>query len=188
MFYHQNGPDDFHRQICVEEFKYTSEGLIPPVHRTKEGPGKVELRIDALGDQEAEVFQQWSDWGLECVFEPTGEGNRVINVLAGNTWIMFRNVDFGSGVKYFESALSSPLKVQGGAIELRINKPVGDLIGECDIPKTSVWYDWQKSNCSITTMQKVYIIYTLFFRGIPKRSFTIRLILWLITLGLKIKN
>jgi hypothetical protein len=171
LFYHQNGTDDFHRQICVEDFQYTSDGLIPVVPRTKEGIGPVELRIDALGKQEAEDYQEWSDWGLECIFEPTGEGNRLVNVLAGNTWIMFNNVDFGTGVRQFETMLSSPLAVEGGAIELRLDRPDGTLIGKCPIPKTNNWYDWEITQCEVSPETKGVQDLYLVFQGNTHKGF-----------------
>jgi hypothetical protein len=140
FFYYQNGTDDFHRQICVEEFNYTSEGNIPVIPRTKEGIGNIDLRIDALGKQEAEDFQKSSDWGIETILEPTGEGNKVVNVLNDNSWIRYDKVDFGTGVKAFETFVSSPLEVENGLIEIRFDREDGPLIGKCRIPKTKDWY------------------------------------------------
>jgi len=171
FFYHQNGPDDFHRQICVEEFQYTPEGNIPVIPRTKEGIGAIELRIDALGKQEAEDFQKSSNWGIETIFEPTGEGNSVVNVLNDKSWIRFEKVDFGAGVQSFETVLSSPLEVENGMIEIRLDSADGTVVGKCNIPKTGGWFIWQKVQCDISKEAKgVHNLYFV-FRGETKKGF-----------------
>lgn len=173
LFYHQNGRDDFHRQICAEKFNYTADGKIPYILRTAEGIGKTELRLDACGKHEAEDYQK-NSWGIEIIFEPAGEGNHVVNVLGDNTWVLFEKVDFGKGVKTFETMLSSPRKVIDGAIEIRLDNPKGTLIGTCVIPKTSGWFEWKKASCSIDPkLSGVHDVYFV-FRGYIEKGFYYR--------------
>ncbi len=171
IFYHQNGPDDYHRQICAEEFKYTKKGLIPKIPRTKKGLGLTEIHLDARGKMEAEDYQNASNFGIDRQLEPTGEGNWYVSVFCPGQWIQFQKVDFGAGVKSFELAASSGVNVIGGKIELRLDKPDGLLIGECAVNSTENWFQWKKFTCSINAEAKgVHDLY-LVMRGDSKTAF-----------------
>ncbi len=171
IFYHKNGRDDFHRQICAEEFQYTADGKIPIIPRTNEGIGKIELRIDALGKQEAEDYKKSSGSAIETIFEPTGEGNHVVNILEENSWIAFESVDFGNGVRFFETLLSSPLKIEIGMIEIRLDSIDGPLVSKCRVPATKGWFEWQKVICDVSEVAKgVHDLYFV-FHGETKKGF-----------------
>lgn len=171
FFYHRNGLDEFHRQICLEEFQYTNEGLIPKIPRAYDKSKKPRMLIDALGNFEAEDCQETSGGGIERIYEFTGEGNLVINVLWTNSWIKYENVDFGEGVKTFEAQISAPNPIENGIIELRCDSINGKLIGKCIIPKTNGWFNWTKISCSISPdVANIHDLY-LVFRGDTKKGF-----------------
>lgn len=171
LFYHIDGPDEFHRRISVEPFQYTRDGLIPPVPRTASGAGPSEQRIDATGRHEAEDYQAASGWGIDQQREPTGEGDRYVNVYSSNTWIRFDKVDFGNGVSSLEAFLSAAKPLKGGKIELRLGSPDGALIGECTVPQSKHWFNWVTSQCKVSAEAKgVHDLY-LVMKGDSKSGF-----------------
>jgi len=172
FFYHQNGTDPFHRQICVEEFKYTPDGIIPVIPRTKNGIGDIDLRISAFGKIEAEDYQKSSEWGIETIFEPTGEGNTVVNILKDKGWIRFNNVDFGTGVNSFEIQFSAAQDISNGKIELRLDSPDGLKVGESYVNNTGGWFLWQKSKCSVSSnAQGIHNLYLVFNYDAPQHFY-----------------
>lgn len=164
IFYHQSGQDEQHRRICVEEFKYTGDGKIPVIPWTKEGIGPVEIRINPLGKHEAEDYNEIShSWGVDTALEPTGEGNRVVNIHGGRNWFMFKKMDFATEVQSLEIAISSALKDIDGNMEVRLDSPEGPIIATGKLPYTGGWYVWQNLKFDVSTKSKgVHDVYFVF--------------------------
>ena len=77
----------------------------------------------------------------------------VCNIGAGS-YIKVKGVDFGAGAKAFDARVASA--ANAGNIEIRLDSPVGDLVGVCSVPKTGGWQNWSTKSCAITGARGVH--------------------------------
>lgn len=69
--------------------------------------------------------------------------------IASEDRVRYANVDFGSGGGAgFTARVATPLN--GGAIELHLDRLDGPLIGKCAVPDSGGWQTWQDASCPAT--------------------------------------
>ena len=91
------------------------------------------------------------------------EGSKV-SFISTDTWVGYRNFDFGAGTTYFriEAASSS----SGGTLELRIGSEAGPLIGTVNITNTGGWSNFQQFDTGISSsLSGVHDLYLKFVGG-----------------------
>jgi MYXO-CTERM domain-containing protein len=137
FFYHNSalpGGNDYKRSVCVEEFTYGSDGSIPAVKMTTNGPSPV-ATLDPFKQVEAETIAFSSGLKTE-VCTDTGGGMDVTSI-SNNDYIKVKNVDFLNGVTSFDARVSSA--ASGAKIELHLDSQTGTLLGTCDVSGASSW-------------------------------------------------
>ena len=109
---------------------------------------------DAFTQIEAEDF--CDDKGIEIA-----SGN--VGFVNNSDWIMFSDVDFGSGVNSIEVSASSGNS--GGNIELRQGSASGTLLGTLEVENTGSWRKWETFSAEIDSISGVQDLYLVFTGG-----------------------
>ena len=161
FFYHKNGlkgGGTFNRSACVEEFTFKSDGSIPLLTMSNEGPKQLEY-LDPYKKTEAETIC-WSE-GIKIEKNKSDDGANVSNIQDGS-YIKVKGVDFKEGAEKF--TISAGSESDGGAIELHLDKKDGPVIGKCDISGTSGWQNFKEFSTKVSGATDVHDLY-LVFRG-----------------------
>ncbi|KAL4790590.1 glycosyl hydrolase [Aspergillus venezuelensis] len=149
------GGGSYTRSVSVESFKYNEDGTIPKLKMTKEGPPQVGT-LDPFVRQEAETMA-WSK-GIET--EACSEGGLNVNNINDGDYIKVRGVGFGDGAETFRARVASG--GDGGAIDLRVGKEDGKVIGTCEVKNTGGWQKWVTVDCPVsreTGKQDLYFVF-----------------------------
>lgn len=157
FFYHNAAlPDggDFNRSVCVEEFKYNSDGSIPEMTMT-EGITKGVGTLNPFKRTEAETIA-WSE-GLKL---DENDKDVFVTSIHNNDYIKVRDVDFDNGASKFEASVSS--RYFGGEIEIHMDSLTVKLIGTLKIPYIGDWNDWELLSTEIKNIKGVHDLYFVF--------------------------
>jgi hypothetical protein len=71
---------------------------------------------------------------------PCAEGGDCIGFIEDGHWVRYEQVDFGVRTEQVEIRAASA--AEGGIIEIRLDKPDGELLGTCTVPNTGGWQQW----------------------------------------------
>lgn len=159
FFYHSEslaGGAGFRRSVCLEQFKYNTDGSIPAIVPTSEGVKESVAKLNPYKRTEAETIG-WSE-GLKTASD-NSKGVYVTNINNGD-YIKVRSVDFAKGSKTFEAAVSSASK--GGKIEIRLNSKDGELLGTLDVNNTGGLNNWKTFSCKVNKVAGVHDLYFVF--------------------------
>lgn len=156
FFYHNGalpGGGGFTRSVCVEEFTYNPDGTFPTINMTTSGVSPV-ANLDPYIRQEAETIA----WSYGVRTEPCSRGGMNVCRIDDGDYIKVRSVDFGTGAAAFSACVASVK--DGGAMELRLDRPDGELIGVLDVPNTRDETNWQLCRTSVS---RAFGVHDLFF-------------------------
>jgi alpha-L-arabinofuranosidase len=95
---------------------------------------------------------------------PCTEGGECIGFIEHGHWVRYENVDFGSGTEQIEIRAASASG--GGIIEIRLDRPDGELLGTCPVPNTGDWQDWVSFPARIKSVSGIKTL-CLVFKGPP---------------------
>ncbi len=113
--------------------------------------------ISAFTQIEAEKYYTQS--GTQTEDNTTGGGQNVGYIENGD-YLVFKNVDFGTGATGFQASAASA--TEGGNIELRLDSLTGTLIGTCKVPGTGGWQTWADAKCSVSGASGKHDLYVKF--------------------------
>jgi arabinoxylan arabinofuranohydrolase len=159
FFYHNGalpGGSGYTRSVAVESFRYNSDGTIPTIQMTTNGPPQVGT-LDPYVRQEAETMA-WSS-GVET--EVCSEGGIDLSYINNGDYTKIRGVAFGAGAKSFTARVASA--ASGGKIELRLGSVSGTLVGTCNVAGTGGWQTWTTVTCPVsgaTGVQDLFFHFT----------------------------
>jgi len=68
------------------------------------------------------------------------EGGQCVGFISSGDWLRYANVDFGDRTESVEFRAASVSG--GGRIEVRLDKPDGELLGTCAVADTGDWQKW----------------------------------------------
>ena len=160
FFYHdaslKNG-GSFDRSVCVDQFEYKSDGSIPTISPSKEGPDQLEF-LDPFKKTEAETICFSEGVATENC---SSGGLDVANVEKGD-YVKVKGVDFGDGADKFTASVASD--TEGGTIELHIDSKNGPIIGACEVSNTGGWQTWEEVSCDVS-VDDVHDLYFVFNGG-----------------------
>ena len=160
FFYHNGalpGGGGFTRSVCVDEFHYNADGIIPRIEPTKTGVSAVS-NMNPYKWVEAETFA-WEE-GVETTSD-NATGVYVTDIDNGD-YTKVRNVDFKKGAKSFEANIAS---ASGGTIEVRLDSPDGNLIGTCSVKNTLSLQAWTIQSFKVKKVKGVHDVYFVFKGG-----------------------
>ncbi len=161
LFYHTGdlpGGGSYKRSVCVEQFKYSSDGKIPNIPMTKNGPTQIKY-LNPFVKTEAETFA----WGQGVETESCGEGGMAVSFIENGDYLKINGVDFGTGATSFQARVSSANS--GGNIEIRLDSPTGTLVGTCAVKGTGAWQTYADVTCNVTGATGVHDLYLKFTGG-----------------------
>jgi arabinoxylan arabinofuranohydrolase len=161
LFYHNAnlpGGGTFKRSVCLEQFTYKSDGTIPVISQTKEGPAQVGS-LNPYDTVQAETIC-WEQ-GVET--EPCSEGGMQVGSIENGDYIKVKGVDFGTDATSFAARVASGSS--GGKIELHLDSQNGSLIGTCDVKGTGGWDKWETVTGDVTGASGKKDLYLKFTGG-----------------------
>ena len=88
------------------------------------------------------------------------EGGECIGWIQHGDWVRYDGVDFGTGTERVELRAASP--GSGGLVELRLDKPDGELLGTCQVNGTGDWQTWASFSASIKPVSGVKTLCLVF--------------------------
>ena len=160
-FYHMSGipgGSSFNRSAACEEFTYNSDGTIPTLKSTKNGPDQIEP-LNPFDRVEAETIC-WS----EGIKTEKDESNSVcIGSIKKGSYIKVAGVDFGEGADKFTASVASA--ESGGNIELHLDSKTGPIVGNLKVGGTGGWHNWEEVSCDVTGADGEHDLYLVFNGG-----------------------
>ncbi len=162
IFYHRSSQGcAYNRRACVEPIYFNEDGSIKEVEMTTQGG---EGPIPATRKMEAYRACLVSGLSIRTsVAELTCHNNTLSEYLSHirkGDWAAYKYLDFGEGVSSFEARVAS--LAEGGAIELRLDRPDGPIIGSCKVKHTGGWQLWETVTCTIQPTTGVHALYLVF--------------------------
>jgi hypothetical protein len=149
LFYHQDAYSpkfDKNRSICIDSLFFNTDGTIQKVIPTLRGVG---LTI-ATNKIEIDRYSSISGAGATVAFIDTLDTFKGWKTMleSKNAWVKYNAVDFGGKkMKKVEVMVKS---VNGGTIQVRLNKVDGPVIAEVTIPKST---DWKTVEAKVSKLQ-----------------------------------
>ncbi len=132
-------------------WKFT--GLDPLVTPT---PAPTPVPKSAFIQNEAEDFDDQS--GIET--ESCSEGGQNIGYIENGDYVVYKNINFGSGAESFEARVASA--ASGGNIEIRLDSITGPLVGTCPVTGNGDWQTWVTAVCNVSGVSGVHDLYLKF--------------------------
>ena len=149
--------DGYHRSVCLEEFKYNSDGSFPTIPSTTAGPQAI-ANLNPFLQTEAETIA-WESGVQTEVTSDTGGGMDVTSINNGD-YIKVKNVAFGTGATSFDARVAS--STSGGSIELHLDSLTGTVIGTCAVSGTGGAQTWTTKSCSVTSTTGIHDLFLKF--------------------------
>lgn len=138
LFYHDQdlSPSfDKNRAIRADKLFFNADGTIQKVIPTLRGIGLVEAKSEIQIDR----YSATSDKGVVVSFldEANPHAGWKTTFSAAKSWVRFNEVDFGQGA---QKSIEVRAKAPGGsALEIRLDKPDGPVIGSVEVGRGSDW-------------------------------------------------
>ena len=160
LFYHTGllpGGGSYGRSSCVEQFKYNTDGTIPAISITEEGPKPVGF-INPYKRVETET----TAWSQKCSISQNDEVGVYVSSTRLKGYIKVREVNFGDqSPKSFSASLAAGL--DGGILEVRLDSISGELVSSINVPRTGGWEKFKvlssKINQDIKGIHDVYFYF-----------------------------
>lgn len=138
LFYHDKDLSpafDKNRAIRADKLFFNADGTIQKVMPTLRGGGLV----SASSEIQIDRYSATSGDGVKVAFVDEGNPHAGWKTAfnAPNSWVRFNEVDFGTGAqKSIEVRAKAPAR---GALEIRLDKPDGRVIGRVDVDQGADW-------------------------------------------------
>ena len=159
LFYHTGllpKGGSYGRSTAIEEFKYNTDGSIPKITMTKEGINPV-ATLNPYKRNEAETMA----WSEKCSTSENKKTGVYVSDIRVGGHIKVRAVDFGKGASEFSASVAAG--VDGGILEVRLDKIDGTKIAQIEIPRTGGWEEFKtlttKISESVSGVHDVYFVF-----------------------------
>lgn len=159
LFYHTGllpKGGSYGRSTAIEEFKYNTDGSIPKITMTKEGINPV-ATLNPYKRNEAETIA----WSEKCSTKENKKTGVYVSDIRVGGHIKVRAVDFGKGASEFSASVAAG--VDGGILEVRLDKVDGNKIAEIEVPRTGGWEEFKtltsKISESVSGVHDVYFVF-----------------------------
>lgn len=159
LFYHTGllpKGGSYGRSTAIEEFKYNADGSIPKITMTKEGVNPLGT-LNPYQKTEAETMA----WSEKCSTKENKKVGVYVSDIRVGGYIKVRAVDFGKGPSVFSASVAAG--VDGGILEVRVDKIDGTKIAQIEIPRTGGWEEFKtittKISESVSGVHDVYFVF-----------------------------
>ena len=160
-FYHMNGlpgGGSFNRSAACEEFTYNSDGSIPALKSTKEGPKQIEA-FNPYQRIEAETMS-WSS-GIKA---EKYDGGISIGFIENGDYTKISGVDFGEkGAKEFYASVGSA--GSGGKVEVHLDSETGPMVAAVTVNPTGGWNTFETVSAACSGATGTHDVYFRFTGG-----------------------
>lgn len=157
----------FTRSVCIEQFKFNTDGSFPTINMTKEGLANIS-NLNPYVKNEAETIA-WES-GIETEARSKG-GMNVYDINDGD-YIKVNDVDFGTkGAETFSASVSCA--AEGGTIELHLDSLSGKLVGTLPVTSTGGNDIWKTETTNITGATGIHDLFYVFKGGTNGNLFKI---------------
>jgi len=95
--------------------------------------------------------------------ETCSEGGQDIGYIENNDYVVYNNINFGSGAKGFLVRVATANS--GGNIEIRLDSLTGTLVGTCAVTSTGDWQTWVTKTCLVSGASGTHNLYLKFTGG-----------------------
>jgi xylan 1,4-beta-xylosidase len=134
-------------------------GSNTPTPTTTPSPTPTPSPRSAFTQIEAESYDNQSGIQTEtCI-----EGGENVGYIENGDYVVYNNVDFGSGAAGFQARTASA--TSGGNIEIRLDSLTGPLVGTCAVSGTGNWQTWTTTTCSVSGVSGKHDLYLKFTGG-----------------------
>lgn len=154
------------RSVSAAEMTYNADGTIQQLPYFLDAELNQVRHFDPFRRVEAETMA-WG-YGLKTTREnPSGPWNptQFVTDIDDGEYIMVKGVDMGRGAKRFTASVSAGL--YGGTMELRLDAPDGQMIGQIEVPYTA--FKYRELQCELKSAKGVHDLYMV-FRGSAKQK------------------
>ncbi|MBA4496526.1 family 43 glycosylhydrolase [Paenactinomyces guangxiensis] len=151
-----------YRSTHINEVEYYENGFIKEVEADMEGVSQV-ANLNPYKRTEAETIA-WSAGISTEKSEAPGSMLESLNLnvtdINNGDWLAVSNVDFGeNGTKTFEANIASAVR---GKIEIRLDSPIGEVIGTLDVKRTGGERKWKPMETDVKNVKGVHNIFFMF--------------------------
>jgi hypothetical protein len=108
---------------------------------------------------EAESYDNQS--GIQT--ETCTEGGEDVGYIENGDYVVYNNIDFGSGAESFQARVASA--TNGGNIEIRLDSITDPLVGTCPVIETGDWQTWANVTCNVSGVSEKHDLYLKFTGG-----------------------
>jgi hypothetical protein len=136
--------------------KFTFVAANTPTPTTTISPTPVSIR-SAFSEIQAESLNSLSSANIQA-FSITG--GTAIGYIEKDNYIVFNNLDFGSGASSFKARVATEKTVSN--IYIKKGSPTGMTIGTLSVASTGNWSNYQVMTCSVSNISGVNDIYFVF--------------------------
>ncbi|WP_281310123.1 pectinesterase family protein [Flavobacterium flavigenum] len=105
---------------------------------------------------QAENFNSQS--GIQT--EASSEGSDNVGYINSGDWIMFKDINFGSGAGSFLARAATT--GTGGTISIRLGGTSGTVIGTCTVTGTGAWQTYKDFSCPVSQVSGIHDVYLVF--------------------------
>lgn len=147
-----------YRSTHLNQVYHQKDGTIQEIQADYEGVSQLDT-LNPYNRVEAVTLA----WSTGIRIETEGK-KRVLADLNNGDWIALSRVDFGS--KGAASFAASVTGLKGGTIELRLDDPTGQLVGEISVPPAGEVEKWTEQKTAVSGAVGIHNLY-LVFKGEP---------------------
>ncbi len=140
----------------IRNYPGTQEPAGTPGPVTTPTPEPTPVPRSAFTQIEAESFN--SQLGVET--ETYGEGGENLGFIQNEDYVVYKNINFGSGAESFQARVASTSS--GSNIEIRLDSITGSLVGTCQVPTTGDWQTYSTQTCNVSGVSGIHDLYLKF--------------------------
>ncbi|MGO4495299.1 family 43 glycosylhydrolase [Paenibacillus sp. 2RAB27] len=151
-----------YRSPHINKVEYYDNGLIKDIKGDMKGVSQI-ANLDPYTRVEAETIA-WNAGILTEVSTAPGNPLASLNLdvtdINNGDWLAVSNADFGdTGAASFEANIASTV---GGKVEIRLDSPIGDVIGTLDIAPTGGNQVWQLLKTNVENVKGIHNVFFMF--------------------------
>ncbi|WP_231710603.1 family 43 glycosylhydrolase [Gracilibacillus suaedae] len=151
-----------YRSPHLNKVDYYDNGNIKDITADMEGVSQLQ-NLDPFQRNEAETIAWNAGIATEDSAAPGNmieEVNLNVTDIHDGDWLAVSNIDFGqNGAEIFEANVASTV---GGTIELRLDSPVGEVIGTLEVDATGGAQNWKLIETDLSNVSGIHNLFFLF--------------------------
>ncbi len=153
-----------YRSPHINKVEFDSNGLIKDIQGDRTGIAQLRP-LNPYERTGAETIA-WQKGISTVESTPAKDGvgpNLIVTDINDGNWLAVANADFGEeGPSLFQANIASTV---GGQIEIRIDSPIGEVLGTLDVKPTGGSKEWKLLECEVKKVTGIHNIFFMFKGG-----------------------